>query len=78
MYECITEYDEAKYSELVRADGYAIGYAEGIKIGSIRTLLSLIEDGVITEKDAAEYMELTVEDFRKTAEEYCNGIILGD
>ncbi len=74
MYECITAYDEAKYSELVRADGYA----EGIKIGAIKTLLSLIEDEVITEKDAAEYMELTVEDFRKAAEEYCNGIILGD
>ncbi len=75
-HNCLTEFDEAKYTELVRAEGYAQGYAEGYAKGyvegKIKAVLSFLKDGLITESDAAVCVEMSLDDFRKTAAAYCN------
>lgn len=53
MYECLTEYDEEKYVARVRADGNT----EGL----VLTLMEFVNDGRISQEEAAE----AAEDFRK-------------
>lgn len=61
---CLTEYDEAEYTDLVRAEGKAEG--------TIETLVNLLKRGLIKEDSAAETAGMTVEDFRKAEALYCN------
>ena len=59
---CITEYDEAE-----TMNGFK---QEGIEEGTIKTLLGLVHDGLITEETAAERASVSVEEFRKLAAQY--------
>ncbi len=69
---CLTEYDEAKYTDQVRADGRAEGKVEGKTEGTISTLVGLIKRGLISEDNAAESAGMSLEDFRKAEALYCN------
>lgn len=73
---CLTEYDEAKYTDFVRAEGEAIGITKGEAIGEskgmIKTIIGFFKDGLISEKDAAKRANMSLEDFRKAEALYCN------
>ena len=47
---CITEFDEAEYNDLLRAECEAKGREEGV----ITTFIGFIRDGLITEENAAK------------------------
>jgi hypothetical protein len=59
---CITEYDEAKNNELLRAESKA---EERYKL-----LGNLIKKGLLSEKQAAEEANVSVEEFRKLAAQF--------
>ena len=46
------------------------GVAKGIGIGSLKTLVNLVNKGVLTKEEAAEECNLTVDEFLKEKEEY--------
>ncbi len=79
-HNCLTEYDEAKYTDLVRAEGEAIGMtkgeaigeSKGITKGTIKTLVSLLKKGLISENSAAEDVGMSIDDFRKAVATYCD------
>ena len=56
---CITEYDEEKNNELLKADSEAIGRN--------KLLVALLKKGRITESEAAEEANMSVAEFRKLA-----------
>ena len=49
----LTEYNEAEAMELFREEGRAEGRAEGHAEGIIDTLISLVQKGLLSIKDAA-------------------------
>ena len=51
----LTEYNEAEQMELFKEDGRREGHAEGI----IETLVSLVKDGMLSIKDAANHAGIT-------------------
>ena len=63
---CITEYDEAKNNELLRAEGKAEGKAEE----RYKLLGNLIRKGLLSEKQAAEEANVSVAEFRKLAAQF--------
>lgn len=65
---CLTECDEAKYTDFVRAEGEAVGESKGM----IKTIIGFFKDGLISEKDAAKRANMSLEDFRKAKALYCN------
>lgn len=71
---CITEYDEAEYNELLRAEcearGEARGREEGEVKGTLKTLVEFIKEGLITEEKAAKKANMTVAEFRKAEAQY--------
>ena len=75
---CITEYDEAKNNELLRAEclaeGKAEGKAEGEAIGeargTIKTIISFLKSGFITEDIAAKEANMSVAEFRKLVAQF--------
>ena len=85
---CLTEYDEAKYTDNVRAEGKAEGIeegraqgkaeglkegkAEGLTEGKIKAIIEFMKDGLISEEDAAKRANMTLEDFRKAEALYCS------
>ena len=65
---CITEYDEAKtllmqYNE-GRAEGIAEGMEKGVEKGTLKTLWSLVCDGILPLEAAAERIHMTPEEFQ--------------
>lgn len=50
--------------------GYERFYKKGYLVGRILTLSSCVHDGYITLEEAAEYSEMSVEEFLQKAEEY--------
>ena len=69
---CLTEYDEAKYTDNVRAEGKAEGKAEGLTEGKIKAIIEFMKDGLISEEDAAKRANMTLEEFRKAEVLYSN------
>lgn len=67
---CITEFDEAEYNDLLRAECEAKGREEGKEEGVITTLIGFIRDGLITEENAAKKANITVEEFQKAEAKY--------
>ena len=67
---CITEYDEAKNNELLRAECLAEGKAEGKAEERYKLLGNLIRKGLLSEKQAAEEANVSVEEFRKLAAQF--------
>ena len=67
---CITEFDEAEYNDLLRAECEAKGREEGKEEGVITTLIGFIRDGLITEENAAKKANMTVEKFQKAEAKY--------
>ncbi len=71
---CISEYNEAKNNELLRAECLAEGRAEGEAIGeargTIKTIISFLRSGFITEDIAAEKANMSVAEFRKLAAQF--------
>ena len=63
---CITEYDEEKNNELLKADSEAIGRAKERFI----LLTNLIKKGKLTENEAAEEANMSVDEFRKVASQF--------
>ena len=59
---CITEYDEAENNELLRAESKA---EERYKL-----LGNLIKKGLLSEKQAAEEANVSVEEFRRLAAQF--------
>ena len=59
----LTEYNEAEAMELFRAEGRAEGLAEGRAEGRaegiIDTLISLVQNGLLSIKDAAAQLGIT-------------------
>ncbi len=73
---CITEYNEAETMELFKEEGRAEGREEGeakgeIK-GAIKQLVGFIKDGFISEKQAAERADMSLDEFRKYEALYCS------
>ena len=66
---CITEYDEVRNNELLRAECFAEGRkegeAKGRAEGTIRTIIDFLKDGLISEDIAAKKANMDVADFRK-------------
>ena len=60
---CLTEYDEAKTMAQFRAEGVEegieLGVEKGIEKGIFETLISLVKDGILSAKDAAERAGVT-------------------
>ena len=52
-----------------RLQGKRIGLQEGIQTGQIRTLVDLVDDGLLDIKKAAERAGLTLEEFQKRMQE---------
>ena len=61
----LTEYNEAEQMELFREDGRKEGLREGLEEGTIKTLASLVKDGILSLKDAAVRAGLTEAAFRQ-------------
>lgn len=57
-------------SEGIAKTAYERGYKKGLLIGQILTLSSCLKKGFITLEEAAEYAEMSVEEFLQKAEEY--------
>ncbi len=51
-------------------NGKEEGIEEGIEEGKISTLLSLVNDNVISEQTAADKLNISVEEFDKIRKEY--------
>lgn len=51
------------------AEGRAEGIAEGIAEGTLKTLVALVQKGLLTMKDAAEQAGMTERDFQKKMQE---------
>ena len=50
-------------------ENYREGLQEGIQTGQIRTLVDLVDDGLLDIKKAAERAGLTLEEFQKRMQE---------
>lgn len=61
---CLTEYNEAETMQMFKEEGLIKGREEG----RIIELAALVNDGVITEQEAAGRMNMSVEEFREYAE----------
>ena len=61
----LTEYNEAKQMQLFKEDGRREGIEEGMEIGVINTLISLVKDGILTVKDAATRAGVTEAAFQQ-------------
>ena len=61
----LTEYNEAEAMELFRKEGRAEGLAEGRAEGIIDTLISLVQNGLLSIKDAAAQLGITEVAFQK-------------
>jgi len=61
----LTEYNEAKVMELFREEGRAEGRAEGREEGIIDTLISLVQNGLLSIKDAAAQLGITEAAFQQ-------------
>ena len=59
---CITECDEAE-----TMNGFK---QEGIEEGTIKTLLGLVHDGLLSEANAAKRADMSVAEFRKLSAQY--------
>ncbi len=57
--------DMCKAIEGIRNDARLEGIEEGIKEGVLKTLISLVKDGVLTITDAAKRADMTVSEFEK-------------
>ena len=55
----LTEYNEAEAMELFREEGRAEGLAEGRAEGIVDTLISLVQKGLLSIKDAAAQLGIT-------------------
>ena len=72
---CITEYNEERTLAETREDGkiegitegIAIGREEGIEIGILTTLISLVKKGILTLSQAAEQANMSVAEFERKA-----------
>ena len=64
----LTEYDEARAQAELRADGYENGFDDGREKGhdegTFNTLISLVNKGRISLEEAAEEVEMTIEEFK--------------
>lgn len=58
---CLTEFDEVKYSEIIRE--------EGREEGRLETLFKLVNDGMLSKEDAIKASGLSKEEFDKRTEE---------
>ncbi len=69
----LTEYDEAKATELFREDGrregMREGMREGLREGTLGTLYALVRRGLIAASDAAEQAGMTVPEFEQAVSE---------
>ena len=65
----LTEYNEAEAMELFREEGRAEGRAEGLAEGRaegiIDTLISLVQNGLLSIKDAAAQLGITEAAFQQ-------------
>ena len=67
---CITEYDEAETMNGFKQEGIEEGEAIGEAKGTIKTLLGLVHDGLLSEANAAKRADMSVAEFRKLAAQY--------
>ena len=58
------------YGDYRHRQGVEEGIEEGIEEGKISTLLSLVNDNVISEQTAADKLNISVEEFDKIRKEY--------
>ena len=69
---CITEYDEEKTLRGRYEEGFEKGFEEGFEKGfekvRIKTLAELVKDGIITIVQAANFAQMTEEEFIEKAE----------
>ncbi len=65
---CITEYNEAETMEFFKEEGRAEGRAEG----EVKQLVGFIKDGFISEKQAAERANMSLDEFKKREAIYCS------
>ena len=57
---CITEYNEAETMRLFFEEGYKKGLKRG---GEIRTLVDLVNDGILSDEIAVEWLKLSLDEF---------------
>ena len=54
---CLTEFDEKKYEDVVRAEGREEGRAEGLIQGNINAIRNMIDLGLTKEQILKKYTE---------------------
>lgn len=61
----LTEYNEAEQMQLFKEDGRREGRVEGHTEGIFETLISLVQKGLLSIKDAADQAGITESDFQQ-------------
>ena len=67
--KAIRDWNDSINSAKGELQGKRIGLQEGIQTGQIRTLVDLVDDGLLDIKKAAERAGLTLEEFQKRMQE---------
>ena len=66
---CLTEFDEVKYSEIIREEGRLEGRMEGRLEGELKMLYKLLDSQILTREEAIRESGLTEEEFDHKREE---------
>ena len=59
------KWNDKRAREIAEEEGRADGLAEGMKKGMLKTLCSLVKDGILSNMDAAKRAGMSLEEFRK-------------
>ena len=59
------KWDDKRAREIAEEEGRAEGLAQGMEKGMLRTLYSLVKDGILSNMDAAKRAGMSLEEFRK-------------
>lgn len=62
---CLTEYNEKEVMEMFKQESFEDGKLVGRREGELNTLVNLVKDGLLSQEQAAEKLNMTVEQFIK-------------
>ena len=65
----IDEYDEERARREIYEDGYEDGFETGVQRGQLTVLWNAVQENDITLEEAASWMNMSVEEFQREAEE---------
>ena len=59
-----------EFSRLLLEEGEAKGMEKGMAKGQLQTIAGLIEQGILSEKEAAKFLGITIPEFRQKLKEF--------